>query len=155
MANVSLDETALTTAERTIINTLRTIVTPTPQSFCCGVATVVEALTSVNAYEQVGFANFRHEFELVLDGTVDCTIESVEVTLSPIGPAPAITSANPFAVTFNKCSVTGDKLLSKIDVEFAADPSGESYDITNYNFLDADGATVTTFNPTTYDWDIP
>lgn len=153
LSNLTLDLGALNVAERTLINTLRTIVVPTPQSFCCGVEPVVEGLTSVTAFLQTGFANFRHEFEMKVLGTVTCAMESVVVTLVPIGPAPAITSPNPFTLLFKQCK-DGSKLLSNVVIEFAGDPAGESYEITDLDFLDADGASITNFAPS-YDWIIP
>jgi hypothetical protein len=154
MANVSLDESALTVSERTIINTIRAVVTPEPEFDCCGVAPIVEALTTAKAFKMLGFPAFQHEFEFQIDGTVDCAVRSVEITLVPIGIAPAITSANPFKVTFKECS-GGVKLLSKIDVTFAADPAGEAYDITLVDALDVDDLSITTFNPVGYNWNIP
>jgi hypothetical protein len=154
LSNTSLNLSALTTGQRTIINTLRTIVSPPPQNVCSGVTPVTEGLTGVNAYEQLGFPNFQHEFELRLEGSVDETIQSVEVTLVPIAAAPAILTSNPFTVTFKQCS-GGFKFMSNINVQFGGNPSGESYDITNLDFLDADGATITSFNPALYNWNIP
>ncbi len=154
LSAIRFNESALTVGERTLINTLHSIVAPDPQLDCCGVAVPIEVLTSVQAFEQVGFANFRHEFQLRMDGTTDCNVKSVVVSLTPIAAAPAITSANPLTVTFKQCE-QGFRLYSFIVVEFGADPSGESYDITDLDFKDADGASITNFNPTTYNWDIP
>jgi len=153
LSRLTLDESALTVAERTLMNTLRTIVVPTPQSFCCGVAPITDGLTSVAAFLQVGFPNFRREFELKILGAADCALESVVVTLVPIGPAPAVTSANPFNLFFKECR-DDSKYLSNVVVEFAGDPAGESYEITNLDFLDADGASIVNFAPS-YDWVIP
>jgi hypothetical protein len=154
MANVSLDNTALTAAERTIVNTIRSVVSPSPEFDCCGVVAVTEALTAVNAYDMVGYPNFQHEFELRLDGTLDCAYRSVEVTLAVIGGAPAITSANPFIVYFKECS-SGFKLLSDIAIQFAGDPAGTSYDVVLLDFLDVDGISITTINPLLYNWNVP
>ena len=152
IAAIELDDTALTTAERTLINTLRSISNPPPSLDCCGVTPVVSALTSIYAYERVGFANFAHTVELTLDVTTECDIKSVSVTPTPIGLAPAIISTTPFKVLFKKCDSTG-RVFSFLNVLFAADPSGLSYSL-SLDFLDANGVSITSFVPA-YNLNIP
>ena len=147
LSSITLDLTALTVPERTLINTLRTIVAPAPQSYCCGVVAITEPLVSTASFIQTGFPNFRREFEMKVLGTGTCDMESIDITLVVIGGAPAITSANPFTLTFKQCDGNGSKLMSNVAIEFAGDPATFSYDITVVDPLDADGITLGSFNP--------
>lgn len=148
---LSIDDTALVAAERSIINTLRTIVSPPPSQACCTTSGVVpsngDLLSSIVGYPRTGSATFEHEIEMTLSGTYTCDIVEVDIALVPIGAAPAITSANPFTVNFKACSTAGDSLYSFLWFTTATDPATESYDIT-YTYKDATGATVATYVPT-------
>ena len=145
LSNVTLNETALTAQERSIINVIRQVVTPDPSLDCCGVAVPVSALTVISAYPWVGSATWQHQLELKLLDTTDCNVKSVTVAMTPIGIAPAITSANPATVTFKRCYQDG-RFFSFFYMTFATDPTGESYSLV-LDFLDADGISITSFAP--------
>ena len=143
---ISLDESVLTAAEVSIMNTLRAAVNPPPSFRCCGITPVVSALTSIGANARIGSATFEHEIEIKLLGEVDCNIKSIDVTLTPNTVEPVLTSANPFKVLFKECNATGDQLFSFLWATYGADPTGGIYTI-NYDFKDSTDASITTFVP--------
>jgi hypothetical protein len=148
LSNLDLDETALTAQERSVINTIRQVVTPDPKTKCCTDSGIVpsngDGLTTLTGFARVGSATFEHEIQLKLDNSLTCDVQSCEITLTPIGIAPAVTSTNPFAINFSNCDANGDSIYKFLWATFAADPAGESYTI-DYNFLDADALAIATY----------
>lgn len=148
LSNLDLDETALTAQERSVINTIRQVVTPDPKFQCCTDSGIVpsngDGLTTLTGFARVGSVTFEHEIQLKLDNSLTCDIQSCEITLTPIGIAPAVTSANPFAIYFSNCDANADSIYKFLWATFAADPAGKSYTI-DYNFLDADAIAIATY----------
>jgi len=144
--SISLDESVLTAAEVSIMNTLRAAVNPEPSFRCCGATPVTSVLTVINARPRIGSATFEHEIEVKLLGEVDCNIKSIDVTLTPQTTEPVLTSANPFKATFNRCNENGDQLFSFLWTTYGADPTTGVYTI-NYDFKDSVDASITTFVP--------
>jgi len=144
--SITLDESVLTAAEVSIMNTLRAAVNPAPSFRCCGATTVVSGLTSITAKARTGSATFEHEIEVKLLGEVDCDIKSIDVTLTPNTIEPVLTSSNPFKATFNRCNTNGDQLFSFLWTTYGADPTAGIYTI-NYDFKDSTDASIVTFVP--------
>ncbi len=150
LSSLSLDESSLTNAERSIVNTLRAVVSPPPNQSCCGAVIPAnsDGFSSIAGYPRTGSATWEHEIELTnITANYDCDISTIEVTLTPIGLAPAVTSANPVILTFKSCVVSGgntNALFNSLWTTFAADPTGESYDV-DLEYKDADGLTIATY----------
>lgn len=149
LGSLGLDETSLTNAERAVINTLRTVVSPPPSQACCTTSGLVPAngdgKSSITGYDRApGVAPYDTEVELKLSGEYTCDIISVNITLTPIGLAPAVTSTNPFTVTFNSCSTSGDSLFSNLWVTFGTDPATFTYTV-DLDYKDANGVSIATY----------
>jgi hypothetical protein len=146
MSALPLDESALTAAQRSIVNTIRAVVAPPAQLQCCDSTTpsMGDGLTSALGYARTGSATWEHEVEVRLASSLTCDIKSVEVGLTPIGLAPLVTSANPVITTFADCTSGGGSNFSKVWTTFATDPTGESYTIV-YTFKDSNALTLATY----------
>jgi hypothetical protein len=149
VGNTPLDETALTTAEIAITNTIRLAIDTSPQLRCCDnvVPADTDGLITIEGNYRTGSSGpWEYEIRLNLDPTLTCDIASVEVTF--VG-APAITSSNPATFTFIGCDSLGNAEFSVAWVKFGSDPATASYDLT-YDFLDSDGVSITSFAVTDY-----
>ena len=148
LSNIDLDETLLTVQERSVINTIREVVTPNPKYQCCTDGGVLpsngDGLTALDGYARVGSATWEHQLELTNDNSIDCDIFSCEITLTPNGGAPAVTSTNPFAITFSNCDANADSVYKYLWATFAADPTGFNYQI-DYNFVNRSGGPAATY----------
>jgi hypothetical protein len=141
LANVGLNDVALTAQERSVVNVIRQVVTPDPSLDCCGLTPVVSALTSMAFYPFVGSATWQHQIEVKLDLTTSCDIKSIDVTLTGV---PAATPAT-FKATFDKCTPSG-RIFTYTWLPFAGNPSGNNYTI-SLDFKDADDISITSFVP--------
>ena len=142
LANLTLVDSALTAQERSVINEIRSVVTPEPSLQCGGFEPVVSALTSMGFFPFVGdVVTYKHQIEVKLALDVDETIKSVDVTLVGVPAAIPVT----FKCTFDKCTGAG-RLFTYIWLEFGANPSGNAYTIF-LDFKDADDNTITSFTP--------
>jgi hypothetical protein len=140
VAQTPLDTTALTAAERAIINEIYGAVNISPQN--------TDGLTSITPYYVSGSTTVP--VDITLDNSLTCDINTIEVTITGV---PAVTSTNPHVFTFNGC-VSGNMTYTYPDVTFASDPSGISYNLA-YVFKDADGVTIASYTVTDYTMDIP
>ena len=122
-----LDNSALTAAERTILQNIREYISPAPSLSCCGVETPSIALTSIVAYPRIGTATFEHELQVVFDSEVTCDVSSVEVTLTPLAAAPAAT-VSPVTCLLLGC-YDSSAVYSFLFVDFIDVVSGKSYDL--------------------------
>lgn len=147
LGNLPLDESSLTNSERSIINTLRSIVAPPPQLACCGttIPADLDGNTSIAGFQNAGTTT-KYQIQMTLDKVLTCDIKKIELTL--VG-APAVTSANPMELFFDRCNTDGNMLWSILNVTFAADPTGNSYDV-SLDFLDADNVSITSYAVTDY-----
>lgn len=152
LASLGVVDASLTTTERGVLNVLKTVAAPPPQQQCCTTSGATPAnsdgLSSIAGQSLPGSLTFEHKIVLTLSNTYTCDIASVEVDLTPTGAAPAVTSTNPFDVTFDSCDNTGDSNFSFVWATFASDPAGESYDVI-LTYKDATGGTIVTY-PASY-----
>jgi hypothetical protein len=146
MSNLPLDDSLLTAAEASIVNTFREVIEPDPALDCCGVVVVVDGVTLWSAIPRIGSATWEHEIILTIPDDTDCNIKSIDANLFPSFGSPNITTVTPFKTLFTRCE-NSKRYFSKFWVEFAADPSGLDYNFTNLDFKDADDITITTFAP--------
>lgn len=144
MSNLGLDNASLTLVERSVVNTFREIQSPDPRTACCGIVipSSGDGLSSIEGYQKSGTTT-DYEIQLTLSDTYSCSIKQVEVNLTPVGLAPAVTGTNPFAVNFWQCDTTG-AIYSFLYQTFAADPTGFSYTV-DLNYVDPDGAATATY----------
>jgi hypothetical protein len=154
MSNLPLDDSLLTAAQASIVNTFREVVEPDPMLDCCGVTAVISTVSTWEAIPRVGSATWEHEFLMSIPDDTDCNIKSVDVTLTLILPAPVMTSAVPFKALFKKCE-NGRRYFSFFWMTYVSDPSGENYTVTLLDFKDADDITITSFAPTPTILNIP
>lgn len=147
VGNTPLDTSVLTNAERSIFNTIRFAITPSPQYQCCGavVPADLDGLISIAGYPRVGSVTWEHQIVLTLDSSLTCNIKKISVQLTG-APAP---STNPVPTYFTECDANGDSLFSTGWIGFVADPTGISYDL-EYFFYDSDGVLITSFTVTDY-----
>jgi hypothetical protein len=143
VGNLSLDDTVLTLAERSIINTIRAEIDTDPQQACCG--TVIPSIglgqTSPFIFQRTGAPTFA-EIGVKLQPNISCLIRSVKVTLTG---AVALVTPQPFTMYFANCDVNQNSIFNKIWIEFAADPTASgNYDVT-YDFLDANNVSLATY----------
>jgi len=144
VGNLSLDTTALTAGQISIMNTLYAAITPAPQLACCGAViptAVPSGDTSPFANARTGSATFEHEISVKLATGITCNIKSILVTITG---AVMPTTPQPFTMYFRNCEPAQESIFTKIWVEFGADPAGTTYDV-DYDFLDADGISITAF----------
>ena len=150
LGNLSLDYPFLNATERGVLNTIRQEINPTPQLACCGAVTPSsgDGLTSIQGYYLTGSTSpWEYTIELRLDSSIDCDIKQIDVQL--IG-APAVTSANPFTLYFDRCDVIGGvqyQIFSISFITFGADPAGNNYDV-NLDFKDGDGISLAAYAAT-------
>ncbi len=142
-----LDESALTPVELSIVNTVREAVSPTPAQACCGGVTPAnsDGFSALQGNFRTGSTvTYEHQIQFTnLTSNYTCDIKTIEVQLTPIGAAPAITSANPVILSFDRCQGV-DAIFSKVWTTFASDPTGQSYDVI-YTYKDSVGVTVATY----------
>tara|TARA_R110000803_G_scaffold208461_1_gene277149 strand:- start:45 stop:674 length:630 start_codon:yes stop_codon:yes gene_type:complete len=138
MSNLPLDDSLLTAAEASIVNTFRAVISPDPALDCCGVVVPVVTGTMVTV-KRTGTATFEHSFTLNVADNIDCAIKSARIQF--IG-APAFTTPNPFVCNFVKCE-NGFRLFRNYWIDFASDPVGVTYGV-NVTFLDSDGVALYT-----------
>lgn len=152
IANVTFDDATLTVAERAIINTLREYVAPPPKTGCCEIGGNVTPSSGDGLYAFSDFyrtgstAPYQYQFRCTLDQTYRCDIDTLEVTFTPTGGAPAVTSASPSILTSNGCDANQDRLMDYIWLEFGSSPTGQSYNLSLF-WKDANGTTITSFSP--------
>ena len=150
LASIEFTQGLLTAAELTVFNVIRLEVNPSNSLNFCTESGATPAngdgLTDIEGHPYFGdVVTFKHEIRLYLDKLLTCDIKQVEILLTPQGGAPAVTSANPFLVNFNRGSDDGLKsLYSFFWATFGANPSGFSYQVA-LNHLDADGGTVASY----------
>jgi hypothetical protein len=152
VATIELDNSALTVAERAIFNTLIEYISPPPKTGCCEIGGDVkpslgDGLTTFNDYYRTGSTlPYQYEFEAILDKTYTCDIETLEVTFTPTGGAPNVTSASPTVMTSNGCNSNSDRILFNVWVELDGDPSGESYNL-SLVWKDGNGTIIDSYSP--------
>jgi len=123
--NLPIDTTLLTLAERTIFNTIREHLEPPPSAACCGVDVPSAANTTRAVFDKIG-DDFKYELQIQFDIGVDCNAFDVLVGLSAVGGSPA-PIGSPY-VCQNLGCVGGKWVFSKLYIDFAASPSGKTYD---------------------------
>lgn len=152
IATIELDKTALTVAERAIMNTLIEYISPPPKTGCCEIGGNVtpsagDGYTTFNDYYRTGStAPYQYEFECIADKIYTCDIDTLEVTFTPVGGAPAVTSASPTVMTSNGCDGNSDRVMFNVWVEFASSPSGQSYNL-SLVWKDGNGLTLASYSP--------
>lgn len=144
IAKTPLNSGSLTVAERAIVNTIIEVANPSPKYACCG--TVIPALldgkTTTAGYYRTGTtAPWQYQFEIICDADYTCDIDTIDVTISPVIPAPAASSANPHVFTFNGCNENGKRVFSHVWVEFGSDPAGGTYTLLA-TYKDKDAVTI-------------
>ena len=82
VAALPLVDASLTTAERSIVNTIFSAIVPPPQLQCCGVVipSFGDGLTATKGYPRIGSATFEHTIEVELSPTLTCNIKSIFIT---------------------------------------------------------------------------
>lgn len=152
IANVTFDDATLTVAERAIINTLREYISPPPKNGCCGFGTPVipsvgDGLHTISDFYRTGStAPYQYQIRCTCDPTYTCDIETLELTLAPVGGAPAVTSASPSILTSNGCDNNQNRLMDYIWLEFGASPTGWSYNL-SFIWKDANGTIISSYSP--------
>lgn len=144
VGNLALDTSVLTAAERSIINTLYAAIDPAPQLACCGAVVPLNNGTDTSPFANMrtGSATFQHEVSVKLALGITCNIKSILVTLAG---AIAVTTPQPFTMRYKECDVNEQAIFTKIWVAFESNPAASgTYNVT-YNFLDANGVSITTF----------
>ena len=139
MHSLDLDYASLTAAEITILNVMREYLSPAPYLNCCGTDVPSAANTTETFNARVGSATWEKEAKMDLVDTVTCDVFSIELTLLPIGVAPALV-ASPVTLASLGC-VGGVSVYSKLWIDFVADPATHSYDLI-YDFKDSVGASL-------------
>lgn len=137
--SLDLDVSLLTTAEKTVLNVIREYIQPQPNFNCCGSDTPTLAAYTKEVNARVGSATFEKEFRLNLADTVTCDVFNIEVTFTPVAAAPALT-ANPVTLNPLGC-VNGKSVYSFLWLDFVADPTGGTYDLT-INFKNSTGTSI-------------
>lgn len=137
--SLDLDVSLLTTAEKTVLNVIREYIQPQPNFNCCGSDTPTLAAYTKEVNARVGSATFEKEFRLNLADTVTCDVFNIEVTFAPVAAAPALT-ANPVTLNPLGC-VNGKSVYSFLWLDFVADPTGKTYDLT-INFKNSTGTSI-------------
>ena len=152
LGTIELNNAVLTVAERAIINTIREYLSPAPKIGCCEIGGSVtpsagDGLHTFYTYYRTGStAPYQYEVECILDKSYICDIDTLEVTFTPVGPAPAVTSAIPSVLTSNGCDNNSDRIMSIIWVEFGSSPSGQSYNL-SLVWKDVNGITLASYSP--------
>jgi len=148
LSSLDVDPSFLTATEAGVINTLREINDPAPQTYCCGVATPVDGLVSIVASALPASGTWEHTITITCDATVTCDLKKISLNLTPFsGGAPAITTVEPASVAFDRCSTTGNSEWVYNWYTFAANPSTEQYTV-DYDFIKYDGTSITSFTAT-------
>lgn len=150
VGTIDIDKSVLTVAERAIWNTLQEDINPEPKYGCCDIGgsitpSVSDGFTSIGGFYRTGStAPYQYEIELrFLTQAYTCDIAYVDVTYTPIGIAPAVTSANPATFYPNGCGAAG-LTLNNLWFETATDPAGESYGVA-YVYYDKDANVVASY----------
>ena len=137
--DLELDQSLLTAAEKTVLNVIREYLQPQPSFNCCGSDTPTLASYIKEVNPRVGSLSFEKEFRLNLADTVTCDVFNILVTFVPVAAAPALT-VNPVTLNPLGC-VNGKSVYSYLWLDFVADPTGETYDLT-IDFKDSTGASI-------------
>jgi hypothetical protein len=140
MAAVSLDETAATAAEISIVNVIRAAVMPDPSLDCCGVVVPVIGNTSIGATRLVGSAIWEHAIEVKLAIDTDCNVKSIDLTLTGV---PATLPTPTIKCLFEECTAAG-RIFKYYWTSYAGDPTGVVY-TTVVNCKDADDVSITSY----------
>ena len=141
MYSLDLDYASLTPAEITILNVMRDYLDPPAYLNCCNTDIPSAANTTKVFNDRVGTASFEKEARMELADTVTCDVFSIELALAPVAAAPALVTT---PVTLNCLGCIGGKsIYSKLWIDFVADPTTHTYDLT-YDFKDSTGASLAT-----------
>lgn len=140
--SLELDTSLLTATEITLLNVIREYLDPPAPYKCCGVDTPSVSNTLAAANKKIGSGTWEHELQIQFDNTVTCDVDHVVATITPVGPAPAAT-VSPVTCNFTSCSPT-KAIYSYLWIDFVADPSGQSYDIT-CDVRDSSGVTIASY----------
>lgn len=154
-----LDTTALTNAERAILNTIFLYLNPSPIGLCCGgsdypsTAPIQNPPATVNpdveirVYPRVGSSTFEHVMEMAFTSTISCDVHDIELTgiMGTVNPSPMS------LVMQNLGCINGKRTFAYYYIDFGVDPytpSGQSFS-GFVNFRDASGATLSS---STFEW---
>ena len=141
--NIELDYTALTPSEITVLNVIREFISPLPSSACCG-SDVPTLLNTTQVYnDRIGSASFEKEARIEFDDTVTCDVFDIEMTWTPTGGAPAVTST--VNVLTQLGCINNKNTFSFLWLDFVADPTGFTYNI-DINLRDDVGGSIALLN---------
>lgn len=152
LSSLSIDASALTAAERSVLNTIYEVVSPPPQKGCCGIGgsvtpSIGDGYTDIAGFYRTGStAPYQYEIQMVLNKILTCDIDTIEVTYTPSGGAPAVTSANPATLYANGCNLSEEAVFNDLWFTTATDPAGFFYDL-SLTYKDKDGLVITTYIP--------
>ena len=141
--NLELDYTSLTATERTVLNVIREYIDPSPQVACCGTDTPTLSNTTQQYYDRVLSTSFEKEVQVLLDDTVTCDVFDIEMTWTPTGGAPAVTST--VNVLTQLGCINNKNTFSFLWLDFVADPTGFTYNI-DINLRDDVGGSIALLN---------
>lgn len=149
--DLPLKSASLTLSERTRLNIIREYLDPPPSVNLCDEPGSTPAVgnTTLKAFERIGSATQEHELQVQFDPDVTCDVYEVEVTsVTPLGGAPAFSTGTPFSIFFLGADFDINKAVySYLWIDFAADPSGFSYDFA-LDVKDETGASLATYTET-------
>jgi hypothetical protein len=137
--NISLDYTQLTEAEVAILNEIRVYIDPPVGIVCCGTEVPTLELVEKGFVPRTNSVTNQYEASLSCDPSVSCDVKSIELTITPVGEAPA-PIGSPISLLTLGC-VGGRQVFVKNWLDFVGDPSGQSY-ILQYNFLNEQGESI-------------
>jgi type 1 fimbria pilin len=124
-----------------MINTIRQVGAPTLQTKCCGIEPPADGFISIAAVARPGSLTFEHVITITLDADVTCDVNRIDLTLTPFGGSPAVSTTQPGVIGFDRCSTTGNSEWVYVWYEFATDPTGTQYDV-EYELYDGQGVLI-------------
>jgi len=141
LGSTLIDTSLATGPEIAMINTIRQVANPSPQTKCCGTEPPADGLISIAAVARPGSITFEHVVTITLDRTVTCDVNRIDLTLTPFSGAPAVSTAQPTVIGFDRCSTAGGSEWVYVWYEFASDPTGTEYDV-EYELYDGQGVLI-------------
>jgi len=139
MSNLPLDDSSLTAAQASIVNTFRAVVSPDPALDCCGL--IHPTTFTATALKRTGTGGtYEHQLTIKIADNTDCDIVYCSPLITPTGGAPTLTSLNPPTCTFLKCE-GGFRLYRNYWLPFGSNPTGGVYDV-KLDFYDADSVII-------------
>jgi len=137
--SLELDYTAMSGAEKTMMNIIREFLEPVPELACCG-ADAPTLLNTAQVYvDRVGTATFEKEARIELDASVTCDVFDIQLTINPQLGSPAVTV--PVNILNLLGCVSSKSVYSYLWIDFASDPTTFAYDV-EINLRDSAAASI-------------